>query len=312
MYGILLEKVHPELPLAEVIALCETCGCSVVGRADDLVLVDGKLDWGRLALSKRVFKIEYVGSERLEGFKRMRADNFAVRTGKKALDIEIAKKIKGTVNLGSPKMVFIGVKKRKFYFGRQVFERGSFESRKGRYREYSKPISIHPKFARCLVNLARVRTGQRILDPFCGTGGILIEASMMGLKAVGYDIDPEMVEGTKTNLRGLGLKGVVLRGDARRLTAPKVNAIVTDPPYGRSSSFTGSELKDLYRDSLKNMAGLLKNGGYLAIICPAEIELEKIAPPGLKLAEKYYQRVHKSLAKNFYVFRASSRLQKPP
>ena len=45
-----------------------------------------------------------------------------------------------------------------------------------------------------------------ILDPFCGTGTVLLEAAMMGYNPYGSDIEPRMVEYSKTNLDWLGEK----------------------------------------------------------------------------------------------------------
>ena len=42
-----------------------------------------------------------------------------------------------------------------------------------------------------------------IVDPFCGTGGIAIEASLLGLEVLASDLDSRMVEGTKSTLIGL-------------------------------------------------------------------------------------------------------------
>ena len=42
-----------------------------------------------------------------------------------------------------------------------------------------------------------------VLDPFCGSGTTLVETSLMGLKSIGYDINPFLtfVSQTKTDLR---------------------------------------------------------------------------------------------------------------
>ena len=37
-----------------------------------------------------------------------------------------------------------------------------------------------------------VKRGGRLLDPFCGTGGVLIEAATIGVRACGSDISPTM------------------------------------------------------------------------------------------------------------------------
>lgn len=45
--------------------------------------------------------------------------------------------------------------------------------------------------------------GVYLLDPFCGTGVVLQEASLMGYDVYGTDIDPRMVEYTKQNMQWL-------------------------------------------------------------------------------------------------------------
>jgi SAM-dependent methyltransferase len=44
------------------------------------------------------------------------------------------------------------------------------------------------------------RSSTQILDPFCGTGVVLQEATLMGYRVLGSDLDPRMVEYTKQNL----------------------------------------------------------------------------------------------------------------
>lgn len=54
------------------------------------------------------------------------------------------------------------------------------------------PARLHPATARALVELvgARMRPGQALLDPFCGSGTTLVEARAAGLLAVGVDLNP--------------------------------------------------------------------------------------------------------------------------
>ncbi|MBW2993758.1 hypothetical protein KY317_04250, partial [Candidatus Woesearchaeota archaeon] len=61
------------------------------------------------------------------------------------------------------------------------------------------PVSLNPKLARAMVNLTGIRKGI-ILDCFCGVGGILVEAGLIGLKPVGYDIDQRMTDASRINL----------------------------------------------------------------------------------------------------------------
>ncbi|MDY6768561.1 MAG: hypothetical protein SVW02_00425, partial [Candidatus Nanohaloarchaea archaeon] len=58
-------------------------------------------------------------------------------------------------------------------------DRGQFEARQNQFRPFSAPVTIHPRLARALVNLSQVERGGSVLDPFCGTGGILLEAGLI-------------------------------------------------------------------------------------------------------------------------------------
>jgi tRNA (guanine10-N2)-dimethyltransferase len=173
-----------------------------------------------------------------------------------------------------------------------------FEKRKPQHRPYFHPTSMHPKLARALVNLAAVKKGVKILDPFCGTGGILIEAGLVGLKVLGRDIDGRMVEGCKKNLSHYSLRGDVKKGDAIGFSG-KVDAIVTDPPYGRASYAGGLEAGELAKKFVSAADEMLKKGGRLVIVTPKEVRLRN---PRLKKLAHYDIRVHKSLTRRITVF----------
>jgi len=57
---------------------------------------------------------------------------------------------------------------------------------------HSYPARLHPATARVLVELvgSRMRDGEALLDPFCGSGTTLVEARFLGLPAVGVDLNP--------------------------------------------------------------------------------------------------------------------------
>lgn len=67
---------------------------------------------------------------------------------------------------------------------------------------------LPPKLAQILVNLSRPtpftsEKNYRLLDPFCGTGVVLQEAHLLGFQIAGSDLEPRMIEYTKTNLSWL-------------------------------------------------------------------------------------------------------------
>ena len=57
-----------------------------------------------------------------------------------------------------------------------------------------------------------------MVDPFCGTGGIAIEAALQNIRALASDLDSRMVEGTKENLKWLG-KECVVKKNGMHLTS---------------------------------------------------------------------------------------------
>lgn len=186
------------------------------------------------------------------------------------------------------------------------FDPKDFERRKAHNRPFFRPISLHPRVSRALVNLTKAR--EEILDPFMGAGGILMEAGLLGLRVYGVDIKPEMVKGAERNLRHYGVRDYTLKlGDATKLEqlfpGKRFEAIATDPPYGTSATLAGRKREELYRKALDSMYHVLKEGGRLAIAFPTDFDGEREAEKlGFRLVGKYYQRVHKSLERYFYVF----------
>lgn len=48
---------------------------------------------------------------------------------------------------------------------------------------------FYPQLAKSLFNLARLEPGQQVLDPFCGSGTVLLESYLNGLRGFGTDIN---------------------------------------------------------------------------------------------------------------------------
>ena len=181
-----------------------------------------------------------------------------------------------------------------------------FYNLKPHKRPFFYPGSMSPKLARCMVNLTGVKEKDLVLDPFCGTGGILIEAGIMGARVVGADIDERMVEGTIKNLNYCGIRDYeVFKADAREIELPyKVNAIATDPPYGISASTGGEESKNLYAQSLVTIEKLLTDGGKLCMATPHYMDIMGlIEGTNFEIIEQHHIRMHKSLTRVITLFK---------
>ena len=147
-------------------------------------------------------------------------------------------------------------------------------------------IALSPRLARTLVNLADLRPGQALLDPFCGSGTILTEAYGKSLRCLGLDSSASRVQEARENLRwsvgGVTNRGYDIRkGDARGLSrmlrGTKVDAIVTEPlllprldarPRTSTAQAMIEESAGVYNDALASMADSIHSEGRIVVVVP--------------------------------------------
>ncbi|MGQ9587414.1 MAG: DNA methyltransferase [Thermoplasmata archaeon] len=209
------------------------------------------------------------------------------------------------VDLQRPKSEIRVVYSKKVHMGRLLgsVARSAFEKRKNRYLPFTYPASLHPKFARALVNLTRVPTPGKLLDPFCGTGAIVAEGAIVGLDAIGSDFSERMIEGAGRNLSHLGLSAELHVCDVGDIASVigRTDGIATDPPYGRSTSTRGEGISRLYERALVAFAEVLDSGSMVAMVVP-ETGLLRGASE-FELEESHKLWVHRSLTRHFCVLR---------
>lgn len=182
-----------------------------------------------------------------------------------------------------------------------------------RHRPHFAPVSLHPRLARAMVNLARLPAGGMVVDPFCGTGGILLEGGLMGYRCFGSDLLEEMVNGSATNLAHFGVPDDRIElscgevgdlPDAVRNSRPPTGpmAIVTDPPYGRSTTTDREPIESLMERAFAAFAEILGPGERVVLALPSA----RLWEPALEIKEfilecQFQQRVHGSLTRHFGV-----------
>ena len=191
-------------------------------------------------------------------------------------------------------------------------DKKQFGGRRPHLRPFFLPGVITPKIARALVNLSEIKEGGGVLlDPFCGTGGILIEAGLIGSATtlVGIDVQKKMARGAEANLRFYGLDADLAVGDASKMALrdDSIDAIVTDPPYGRSSLVSGvgyftAESRSLFRESLYRNAlaefhRVLKKRGKVVVISNSDSIYSLSREYGFRILDRCKYRVHKSLSR---------------
>jgi SAM-dependent methyltransferase len=82
---------------------------------------------------------------------------------------------------------------------------------------HSYPARLHPLTARRLVEGLSPPNGS-VLDPFCGSGTVLVEARLLGRRALGVDVNPLAIELSGMKANAIGARWVPsLVGTARRV-----------------------------------------------------------------------------------------------
>jgi tRNA (guanine10-N2)-dimethyltransferase len=211
------------------------------------------------------------------------------------------------VNLKNPDITFIGIiTNDKLILGLKLTDITSktFSERRPRKKPFFHPSAMPSKMARCMVNLAHAKADSVLLDPFCGTGTSLIESTFIGCRAVGIDAQRRMILGTKKNLEFFSIKAEgLLLADSRKIPIAKVDAIVTDPPYGRSSSTLKSTTKQLVQDVLKASFELLGMGQRICIASPKTLNISRLGEElGFRHVESHFAYVHATLTREIAVF----------
>mgnify|MGYP001944595187 CR=1 FL=1 len=187
------------------------------------------------------------------------------------------------------------IKATKYPSAKILFERSDVKK-----RAFISTTTMPADRALLMANLAGVQQGNVVLDPFCGSGGLLIASALLGASTVGADIDDALLSFTDRVLpfphsphrpkRGvervsygdsfleLGLDEPILLPGldiqsasfvSRVLQAndgQKYDAIVTDPPYGIRESTSQMSNLELVGVLAKVAQSVLKPSGRLVFL----------------------------------------------
>ncbi len=211
----------------------------------------------------------------------------------------------------------------------------------GRPRRNAKQGMLPPKLARMMINMSGVAMdakGATLLDPFCGSGTVLMEAAILGCsKIIGGDIASGAIHDTRENISWLTRSGATMppmelfvskAADIGTHVPPNsVDAVVTETYLGlpRQGTETVEDvhkavdyIETLYRESFGGMHNVLKGNAMVLLASPVHfLNGKSYAPDVVRIMESVgythapladepltYQREGQLVGRRFFRFHA--------
>lgn len=293
--GLVDSSVNPIPFLIDRAAMVKEAGVVLVKSADpDTIQSDLSDDDLRQAiLSTDSFSVRTIPLEKKGGFKNRQ--EIETRLG-----AHINKVTGARVSLDNPQVRILAFLSQNYVLictSTASELRANLRNREPGQKPFFHPSMMNASLARVMCNLAGVMPDEIVLDPFCGGGGILCEASLIGAKAIGIDLNWRLLTGGMKNLAAIGNRYSFVQGDTRMIPVRECDCIVTDPPYGRASSTRGAHAVRLVESLLGNIDSLLSRRDDSLCICgDSEMNIQDIAKEyGLLVGQSLHIRVHSGL-----------------
>lgn len=203
---------------------------------------------------------------------------------------------------------FLFEKEKNNFFGK-IIQRSDYEEIEN--RDMNKPfrresLSISPRLAKIMINLSKVKKGEKLVDAFCGIGSILQEALIQGIEIIGIDKDKDAVSGAKENLEWAGFskdKYTLINEDSKKVEINNVNVLVSEPDLGKVLNKIPTENQtkktfNLYEELMINVLNNLKNkiSGRIVFTSPLIKTLKKRLSCNI---EKITSKTRLNLVKGF-------------
>ncbi|MBW7476041.1 RsmD family RNA methyltransferase [Paenibacillus oenotherae] len=219
-----------------------------------------------IGLNKATFKVCFIDT-----------DGSVSYEDKRAAERQIGRSIQGQAEMRTPERLFgVAYAHGKWLFGEYRKSEPEWLKHNEKPRPYSTALST--RVARAIVNIAVPQPeGVRVIDPCCGIGTVVIEATAMGIDIAGADINPLAVRGARINLAHFGMPDVVRLADMRTLTGRYDTAII-DLPYNLCSKM-----------SVEERLSMLQSGARLAdrlLIVTTEAVDASIGQAGLQILDR--------------------------
>ena len=212
-----------------------------------------------------------------------------------------------SVNLKNPKTTITLFKKKgkegkknKILVTKLLWENSDqFFDRRAHLRPRNHPTSLNPKLARAMINLAG--PVETILDPFCGSGGILLEGALVGKGMTGTDIDERQIARAEENVAHYDVGALLTVGDATECDKlGNFGAIVTDLPLGKNA-----KLDDPEKTFTAFFTAAAKITKTMVVAIDAKFDLGKCFGEFWEEKDAFDWYLHKGMQKRIFILSAS-------
>ena len=160
-------------------------------------------------------------------------------------------------------------------------------SKERHFLQYRNMVTIKTNLAYAMVRLGNIKKGDCLVDPFCGSGTILLEALDIfdrQLNCIGLDVAKRSTDGARENAKAEGYNESVCkficsdaRGLRRYLSDETVDALVSNLPWGvRTGDKNVSDLKTMYEIFLRTSWYLLKPGARIVMLVLRGLQITRI------------------------------------
>ena len=134
-----------------------------------------------------------------------------------------------------------------------------------------------------------MKENARVLDPFCGSGTMLIERAKIlpAQSLVGVDISSAAIRAACANRKASGINFALIHGDALKFGSGRYDEVLSNMPFGiRVSGHVRNER--LYAAFMDRLCLLLENGGYAFLLTQEKKLMRESlkAAPALRLVRE--------------------------
>ncbi|WP_132006576.1 TRM11 family SAM-dependent methyltransferase [Mesobacillus foraminis] len=196
---------------------------------------------------------------------------------RRGIERKIGQLVPGQPDLHDPE-ILLGIIQvnGKWFFGPCVESRSIWFLHQQKPHQYSTALST--RVARAAVNIAVPHLGeQKVIDPCCGIGTVLVEALSMGIHIIGSDNNPLVMKGARENIAHFGHEGEVLLRDIREING-RYDVAIIDMPYNLCSVISAEEKREM----LQSARGFAKK----AVIITVEPMDEIIIAAGFTVVDR--------------------------